>query len=253
MGEFATKTGGGDNNYNLRTAADNPQEGKYGELVGSTNLADMLRRYGYVRGSFAINGVEYRHFMATAPGEIVAKINEKNPGVKASLDEDFHLVLESDGNGEPQIADGTGWEKAQEAQAVADRNERAMRDGRTLDADPEQSRKNRPNALECLGLEPNSDWAFGGVAGDWAPGSTAEDRAKAREERQHGGVAAAQPFGSGDAADQHDRALRQGKTGGGTTQLNRGSQNAGDGSAPGQNVQPGSSRNPGTERLPGGG
>lgn len=256
MGEFATKTGAGDNNYRVVTAHDNPQDDKYGEIVGSTDLSGVLREHGYIRGTFAINGAEYRGFMATSPGEVVSKLNEKSAqsGVKASLDDKFHLVLESDGNGEPRIASGAGFEKAQRAQLIADRDARIIKDGGTVQKETEP--KEEKDVLELLGLEANEDHAFGGVAGDWAPGGTAEDRETAREARKSGEQPAAMPFGGGTPGEQHERALRQGKTGGGTTQMNTGvspTQKGGtdDGKSPGQNVQPGSARNPGTEGLPG--
>lgn len=81
--------------YTLATPSDDEKE-SYNETVGGAVVADALKeRNGYLRGSFAINGVMIPNFEANSAENVVAQINaqQARTGVYAQMDEDGHLKL----------------------------------------------------------------------------------------------------------------------------------------------------------------
>lgn len=229
-------------NFKVVNAQDNPQ-GENTETVGSANLKDVLQEQGVIRGSFFINGTEFRDFEAYSPGEVVRKLNSKLVGIKASLDDEYRLVLEHDGTDEIAIASGHAQDKARAKQAQS--SPPVGGGGQFTPAEVQQMRaafrpgQQRSGAkddepedpIELLGLKATGEpaAAYGSaLSPDWQPGQSAEDRKKARQEREKDPKGQALQkghpsiMGGRDAADDQRIALEQGHTGGGTTTLNQG-------------------------------
>jgi hypothetical protein len=210
-------------------ASDN--EKPNAEVVGSADLKETLKERHLVRGSFWINGVEYRDFEARSPGEVVRKINEQSNkhGITASIDDGYHLVLEGDGPGEIAIASGHDADRARVSRAEAERNQNLseaqrndIREARK--ARGEQQDHDDKDILDLLGLKATADYAPGQEGADWAPGESAEQRQKRREDNKARGIMAPQRsiMGGRNPAEDARIAERQGREGGGTTTLNRG-------------------------------
>lgn len=255
------------------------------EIVGSTNLREVLIEQGYIAGSFSINGHRFTNFEARSPGQVVRTINEANTGVVASLDDGYHLVLESDGGSDIKIGDGAAYDKAQERDMaqVRDRYQARGEEPPAEAGERERGEKDK-TVLEALGLEADDDEAFGwGEPDDWKAGPTADERKEAREKRleerasNKGIIRSRSAHGGATEGEDHIRAKNQGQMGGGTTQANRGPSdtvsddphnpvNTGNavpgtggrprqgsdmvGLSPPQNVKPASRKNPGVEGLP---
>lgn len=72
-------------------------EGENSQLVGSVDLRDSFKERGTLKGSFSLNGFEFRNFQAKdGPGVVDALNRSTNQsGVTASINEDGHLVLDN--------------------------------------------------------------------------------------------------------------------------------------------------------------
>lgn len=199
-------------------AADNPLPDPT-EIIGQNNLADVLREKGVIRGSFAINGYEFRDFEARSPQAVVSQIDEmrNGTGVRATLDDQFRLVLES--RGEIKIASGKAFDEDRQRQAQRDRD-------RDLNRKPiEEEIEDREDILDLLGLDANDDeHAFGTSPNEWLPGETSEQREERRklEAADPSKVPPATPWGGRDKSEDLKRAEQQAQTGGGTTTMNQG-------------------------------
>lgn len=196
------------------------------ETVGSANLKEVLTERHVVRGSFYLNGHEYRDFEARSPGEVVRKINAGTRSVRASIDDGYHLVLENDGAEDIRIASGADGDRERQSHAVTDaqRHYAQVDDaGRPREFWPDKD--DAPDILELLGLTANSEMP-GQAGADWAPGETAEQRRQRRENEHKLGR---QPYrsvmGGRSPAEDARIAERQGREGGGTTALNQGPSN----------------------------
>lgn len=279
--------------YKQINASDNQKNGSDNEpeeMVGSANLKEVLQERGFVRGSFSINGTQYRDFEARSPGEVVSKINAQPSNVIASLDDGFHLVLESRG-GPIKVGSGAAYDKAVARDLEVSRQRQAQVAGqvppqqqtdqqrRAAQSKDQPKQDDDNDIVKLLGLNGDDESNFGiGESTDWQPGMNAEDRKKSREERMKNAPNADQnartAFGGANAADEYSRALAQGSRGGGTTQMNRGPSDTSnadpsnppgypkgpnadgkpktqEGLAPPQHNLPGSRTNPGVEGLGG--
>lgn len=215
--------------FKVVNADDNPQ-GENANVQGSSNLSDVLKEHKVIRGTFFLNGTEFRDFEARSPGDVARRINEKSraTGVEAWIDDGFRLNLEGDGPGDIAIASGRHDDDHRAALAIEGRNaaqtatpiEQELRRANDLKAD--ERRKDQPDVLELLGLEETAELNAERGGADWSPGPSKEDRAKARAEgrlpeRQRRSI-----LGGANAAEDAAIAERQGRTGGGTTTLNQG-------------------------------
>jgi hypothetical protein len=219
------------------TQADaKPEEEQNVEVVGSGNLKDYLQENHVVRGSFSINGVEYRDFEAHSPGEVVRKLNEKShqTGVTASYDDQFRLVLESDSPQDIVFASGYQADQARARAARRQDRSRAAADDRRYDRRDDRRRDERGerdenydseehSPLAVFGIEPSEGAELSGPdAADWAPGASEEDRRKRQEENRSKVIPYRSPLGGATAAEDSRIGERQGFDGGGTTTLNQG-------------------------------
>jgi hypothetical protein len=211
--------------------ADDNKQDDNAELVGSTNLKEVLQKVAVIRGSFSINGQEFRNFEARSPGEVARRINSiPRTGVRASIDDGFHLVLEADGPDEIAIGSGHAADVDRHRQALLDRDR--QRGDLTGSGDTSEKHKDEdeiPDVLEMLGLEATPDLVAERGGADWQPGMSAEDRKKRREERQAGKAGSMQGghrsvLGGRSQAEDAQIARDQGKLGpsAGTVGLNKG-------------------------------
>lgn len=156
------------------------------EVVGSRDLRESFKEQDRLRGSFFVNGVHFHQFETNGIDNLLALINAKSSqtGVKASIDDNYHLVLTGHGPAIIRIKQGAAYQEAPPTgQSTADevvaklKAEQAAKDGETP--------KNR--ILELLGLDETEDEnaAVGaGAGGDPPPGPSADERKEAAEKAQ---------------------------------------------------------------------
>lgn len=167
-------------NFKHAHAQDNPIDETRAEVVGSTNLKDVLVEHGTITGTWFLNGHEFRHFEAANPQHVVIFINEatKATRVTAAIDEDYHLVLTGEGPEPIAIASGYALQRERQRHSIMARN-RAQGHAERPVSDDELDQK--PDVLELLGLQPTED-IEAARGPEWKPGEPREERADQRED-----------------------------------------------------------------------
>lgn len=168
---------------------DDDEDDNCPEIVGSSDLREAFKEKGRLRGSFSINGHMLSQFETNSIENLIAQLNAKSGStfVDASIDDGYHLVLEAHSPAPIVIALGPpytdpparGGDTATDV--VNKLKSEAEQHGRRDEND-----RNRNTILEDLGLEATEQDAEKGTLapGTPPPGMSAEDRKKAREERQ---------------------------------------------------------------------
>lgn len=163
------------------------------EIVGSSDLRDVFRERGRIRGSFSINGFMFHQFEASSIDNLLAQINahQSEAHVDASIDDGYHLVLEARSPAPIIIALGPAFEEPPPPQSdvpgqvvhrlKSEADDHNRRHGR-------ENERPRNSILEDLGLEETARdeddprTAPQPAAGIPSPGMTAEERHKRRVE-----------------------------------------------------------------------
>ncbi len=181
--------------FKMVHAEDDEQE--FTEVVGSQDLRETFKEHGRVRGSFSINGYEYRNFEANSPSSVVSQINAARgaTGVKASLDDGGKLVLEQNSSMPIRIMQGAPYEEPAPAGGgtIAEQVARGVKTAEQSKQTQGEGEKPKNSILEQMGLEASEEAAGApAVVGGVETGPSAEERQKRREEEKKGNYAGQQ-------------------------------------------------------------
>jgi hypothetical protein len=126
------------------------------EIVGSKDLRETFKDGGKVRGSFFINNVEMHNFEANSIPALLALINAKSVMhyVDASIDDQYHLVLEARSPGQISIRNGAPYQEAPSATSGQNSADEVMRKlSEAADRQKKGDDKKQESVLDMLGLE----------------------------------------------------------------------------------------------------
>jgi hypothetical protein len=162
------------------------------EVVGSKDLREAFKEKGRLRGSFSVNGYMFRQFEATTIENLLGQINahQAEAHVDASIDDGYHLVIEARSPAPIVIVLGPAYEEVPSPMMDPQTHKiveaiKADRDTREKDKDRDHDRP-KNTILDDLGLsatEHDTDKPETAAPGTPAPGLTADDRRKRREEQ----------------------------------------------------------------------
>ncbi len=191
--------------YEMRHMEDDEANQEPAEIVGSKDLRESFKDKTRLQGSFSINGAEFTNFEANSPANAVQQINARTgqTGVTASIDDQGHLVLESNNPDQPVITQGAAYVAPPQTYASPEAERAALTAASEArmarEAKGEKDPASQNTILEDLGLEATEQDAEGAaVRPGFETGSSAEDRKKAREEAaKNGGAAAGRTAGAG--------------------------------------------------------
>lgn len=164
------------------------EPGENTEVVGSNDLRKVFADKGVLRGSFSINGHEYRNVEARNGDGLIATINNNtaSSGVTASLDNEGHLVLENNSDQPIAIRKGAPFEAAPGPMSdnVADQVVTKLR-AEKRDGDQEQPKN---TILEDLGLSETEQDEKGNDApmAGFTLGASKEERDERRKAAKEG-------------------------------------------------------------------
>lgn len=161
------------------------------EIVGSKDLRESFKERGRIRGSFSINGYEFHQFETNSIDNLVALLNGRSAytHVKASIDDGYHLVLEANSPAPISIRLGDAFVEPPPAAGSANVADEVIQKLKTA-ADEHNAKgddgKPKNTILEDIGLEATDDAEVPAV-GATAPGPSADERKKAREDARERG------------------------------------------------------------------
>lgn len=160
------------------------------EIVGSKDLRESFKDDDRIRGSWFLNGVELHQFEANSPANVCETINRlsERTGVDAQIDDQGHLVLTGQPGMDIRVRSGRPYEEA----APASTGDAAKDVLNALKTEGEKMNRgkdgNKNTVLEALGLDETEQQEEGDKNAAPRPGfetgASAEDRKKAREERE---------------------------------------------------------------------
>lgn len=171
-------------------------EGDNSQVIGSKDLRESFKERGTLKGSFSLNGFEFRNFQAKdGPGVVDALNRSTNQtGVTASINEDGHLVLDNNDPADIVIQLGAPFEEpAAQAGSVADEVLNKLKD-----AANRQESKPENTILDDLGLEATAPEA---VPGNTSPGQSPDNPAYTGENAGASSGAVGGTAGAGKTAN----------------------------------------------------